>query len=107
MLNRRLGRRERRRRLYYLREVMARAAAAFPTTDIDWPTVFNTSPDTFARWLAEREDVPKWIPQLAELAYRVPPPPPLLPASRRLLWGILLGVVALGTGAALLLSFWR
>jgi hypothetical protein len=95
-----VSRRERRRRLYYLRAVIGRMAAV-TGPDHDFAAAFAVDRATLDRWLQEREAAPAWIPQLATQAYRVPPPPPK-PSRIPLLVGILVGVVLLGAAAV----FW-
>jgi len=101
----RVSRRERRIRLYYLTAVIQRVTAAYtepgqPPPPIDFDGIFAERSGTVLRWIQGREDIPRYISQLATNAYRVPPPPP--PSRIPLLVGILVGVVVLGAAAV----FW-
>jgi hypothetical protein len=96
----RVSRRERRRRLYYLLAVVDRIRG-LAGPDVDLPGTFAVSDGRFNDWVQEREPVPAWIPQLAIQAYRVPPPPK--PRSRPLLLWIL-AVVLGGLAVSLLLQ---
>jgi len=93
----RISRRERRRRLYYLRAILNRPV--FPTNPLEWPALFNTDVATLTRWLTLAEPIPEWIPALAIAAYRIGPPPPEPRIPRLVRWILL--VVAAGAGAVL------
>jgi len=98
----RVSRRERRRRLYFLRAMCARMLEVANDPDYDLAAAFDVEPRLLHRWLQELEPVPAWVVAIAVRAYRIPEPP------RRsripLLVGLTIGVVALGAIAVALLG---
>lgn len=99
----RVSRRERRRRLYYLRAVCERMLQSGVQFPAELPAAFNVTLDEFLAWCNGGKPIPLWIVQLAQRAYRIPEPPK---RGRRIRWlvvGILV-VVAAGIAAVLALA---
>jgi hypothetical protein len=70
----RVSRRERRRRLYFLRAMIARMRDVAGDPDYDLAAAFDIDPRTLRRWLEAREPVPAWVVAIAVRAYRIPEP---------------------------------